>query len=231
MSECIDITLENLDILCITHYPKSILILGKESKDLFYLNSKILKASLKQHLKTNNLFTRNSDLNFKDASVLNRFSELMIPKCFLNGFLMFLDSFPYSRATIDMIQNNLLGKKMLFIANEDYTEKLNKDIKSDFEPFTTSLLETKIEFDYIIFTDTHIFKYFDVLKMFTGKDSIHITTVYKSVIYIENQLCSTETHTLNNYNLECMVNEMAESNKVNEKTFLVLSKTGELFYF
>lgn len=231
MSDVIDISLEKLDIQSIIHYPKSILILGKESKDLFYLNNKILKASLKQHPITNTIFTRNANLNYKDASIFNRFSELMIPRCFLNGFLVFLDSFPYSRNVIDILQNNLKNKKMLFIANEDYTEKLNKDINSDFEPFTMSLLETKIEFDYIIFTDTHIFKYFDILKIFTGKDTTLITTTYKTAIEKDGELCLSETHILNNYNLECIVNEMAECNKVNEKTFLVLSKTGELRYF
>jgi|SRR6476620_4672900 len=212
----IDIRLPILNPLSI-HCDTKILLLGANRPFISNFVNKLLCNNLLNHTiltKDPQLkrFLNKNNLSNKSINIYDRISQLLITRCFLDNWFLYIDTDEYSPFSNELIVNNSINKKQLLVVNETDFNDL-----SYLDPLASG---TKINFDYIFLLESDLIK-FDFIKKVLKVDTI------------VNVLKPGEPETLLTYmDLKLLVNEIDGSNKINEKIYLVLDvANSKLCYF
>lgn len=212
----IDIRLPILNQLSITN-DKKILLLGANRPFIFNFVNKFLCNNLLCHTiltKDPQLkrFLNKNNISNKSINIYDRISQLLITRCFLDNWFLYIDTDEYSPFSNELIVNNSSTKKQLLVVNEtDFNEI------SFLDPLASG---TKINFDYIFLLESDLINP-DFIKKVLGQDTI------------VNILKPGDPETfLTTSDLKSLVNEIDISNKINEKIYLVLDvANSKLCYF
>jgi hypothetical protein len=211
----IDIKLPILNPLSI-YCDTKILLLGANRPFISNFVNKFLCNNLLNHTiltKDPQLkrFLNKNNLSNKSINIYDRISQLLIKRCFLDNWFLYIDTDEYSPFSNELIINNINKKQLLIVNETDFNEI------SYLDPLASG---TKINFDYIFLLESDLIKS-DFIKKVLGLDTI------------ANVLKPGEPETLLTYNdLKLLVNEIDISNKINEKIYLVVDvKNSKLCYF
>lgn len=210
----IDIKLSYLNPLRITN-DKKILLLGSNRSFIFNFVNKLLCNNLLSHtiLTKDPLlkqFLDNKNISNKSINIYDRMSQLLITRCFLDNWFLYIDTEEYSQFSNELIVYNSNNKKQLLVINETDFNKVS---------FLNELSSgTKINFDYIFLLQADLIEA-DFIQKVLKTDTIKNT--------------QKQSETLLNYkDIKSLINEIDISNKINEKMYLVLDVNNKnLCYF